>query len=77
MTRSTVFRNNTTQAVRLPKDVALPQETTHVEVTVVGRSRLITPVGSGWEHWFEHAPAVSEDFGLDRDQPPTQQRPGL
>ncbi|WP_170236280.1 hypothetical protein [Marihabitans asiaticum] len=24
MTRTTVFKNNTTQAVRLPKDVALP-----------------------------------------------------
>ena len=77
MTRSSVFRNNTTQAVRLPKSVALPEETTHVDIAVVGRSRLITPVGGGWEHWFDHAPVVTEDFGVEREDPPAAERDGL
>lgn len=38
---TTVFLSNRSQAVRLPKTVALK----HVEVIAVGRTRIITPVG--------------------------------
>ena len=57
MVRTTVFRNNRTQAVRLPKAVALPDDVTEVEIRKVGRSRVITPVGSTWDEWFDnHVP---------------------
>ncbi len=76
MVRSTVFRNNTTQAVPLPRAVALPDGVTIVEVHVVGDARVITPVGGDWAHWFATAPAVSDDFLVDRDQPAAQDRDG-
>ena len=40
-----LFLNNTTQAVRLPRDVAFDESVTEVEITVVGEARVITPVG--------------------------------
>ena len=36
MSRTTVFRSNRTQAVRLAKDVALPESVTDVEIRAIG-----------------------------------------
>lgn len=77
MARTTVFRNNTTQAVRLPKDVALPAEVREVDVVAVGGARVITPAGGGIDFWFEHGLTVTVDFLDDRDQPEAQERVGL
>ena len=49
MTETSVFRNNRSQAVRLPKDVALPDTVKRVEVIKVGAGRLIVPVDASWE----------------------------
>lgn len=70
---STVFMNNRTQAVRLPKAVALPDDVKHVEVFAIGRARLIVPAGEAWDSWFEGADA-SADFLTEREQPPAQER---
>ncbi len=67
MARSTVFTTNRTQAVRLPKAVALPAKVRQVEVTKLGHSRLITPVDQSWDAFFE-GPAVSHDFMPTRSQ---------
>ncbi|UFU02959.1 antitoxin [Ruania suaedae] len=75
--RSTVFRNNRTQAVRLPKAAALPEDVREVNVRVIGRSRVIEPVGSSWDEWFEHGLRTSADFLADRDQGTAEERPGL
>ena len=40
MTKSTVFVTNKSQAVRLPKPVALPANVKQVEITKIGHSRL-------------------------------------
>jgi antitoxin VapB len=53
MTKSTVFTTNKSQAVRLPKPVALPETVKQVEITKVGRSRLISPVGHSWDTFFD------------------------
>ncbi|MDR1187942.1 MAG: antitoxin [Bifidobacteriaceae bacterium] len=66
MLTTTVFRSNKTQAVRLPKAVALPDDVRRVEVRVVGSSRIITPVGASWDDWFDTFEPVSEGFGTDR-----------
>lgn len=71
-----VFKSNKSQAIRLPKAVALPDDITRVEVVVLGRSRLITPVGESWQSWFD-GPTVSTDFMSDREQPTEQQREAL
>lgn len=72
--KSTVFMNNRTQAVRLPKSVALPADVRLVDVVVIGRSRIISPKGEKWDAWFDGA-GVSDDFMLDREQPKAQDRP--
>jgi virulence-associated protein VagC len=47
MARSTVFTTNRSQAVRLLKTVAFPEDVHHVEIVKLGRARLITPAGTG------------------------------
>ncbi|ANC31801.1 type II toxin-antitoxin system VapB family antitoxin [Isoptericola dokdonensis] len=75
--RTTVFRNNRTQAVRLPKAVALPDDVREVDVRVVGRTRVIEPAGTGWDEWFDHGLRVGDDFLTDRDQGEADDRAGL
>lgn len=70
---TTVFLSNRSQAVRLPKAVALPEDVKRVEIIAIGRTRIITPAGEGWDSWFE-SEDVSADFMTARDQPPMQER---
>lgn len=76
MVQTTVFLSNKTQAVRLPKDVALAVGVKEVRVLALGRSRLISPVGETWDAWFA-GPDAGEDFMADRGQPADQERQGL
>jgi antitoxin VapB len=76
MVRTTVFRSNRTQAVRLPKDVALPDDVSVVDITAVGNARVITPAGGAVDYWFDHGTTVSVDFFTEREQP-SQERPEL
>lgn len=76
MERVSVFKSNKSQAVRLPKRVAYPDDVTHVDIVADGRARIITPAGESWDVWFEGEPA-SEDFMTDRDQPSEQTRETL
>lgn len=73
VTRSTVFKSNRSQAVRLPKDVAFPEGVHEVEIIKVGNTRIISPVGHRWDAFF-NGPRFSEDFMTDREQPPMQKR---
>ena len=76
MEKSTVFMSSRSQAVRLPKAVALPDDVKKVDVIAVGRTRIIAPAGDIWASWFD-GPCVSPDFMSDRDQPTPQQREGF
>jgi antitoxin VapB len=73
MERAGVFISNKTQAVRLPKAVALPETVKQVDIVALGRSRLIAPAGEAWDSWFE-GEGVSNDFMNERDQPAPQER---
>ena len=73
MVQTTVFKSNKSQAVRLPKAVALPESIKNVDVVAVGNRRIITPAGSAWDDWFEEG-SVSSDFMAERDQPEIQER---
>lgn len=77
MTQSTVFRSNRSQAVRLPKAVAFPEEVHKVEIIKLGSSRLICPVGHRWDDFFLNGPRVSADFMREREQPPAEARDPL
>lgn len=76
MTKASVFLNNKTQAVRLPKDVAFPEGTKTVEVIAVGATRVIVPSDHLWDTFFD-GHSVSDDFMKDRDQPAMQEREAL
>ncbi|KPC28485.1 Virulence-associated protein [Pseudomonas syringae pv. cilantro] len=41
MEQSTLFKINRSQAIRLPKAMALPDDVKRVDVVAVGRSRII------------------------------------
>lgn len=73
MERATVFKNNKSQAVRLPKPVALPDTVKQVDIIAIGRARLITPAGEAWDSWFD-GDTVTEDFMREREQPEDQER---
>lgn len=74
--QTTVFLSNRTQAVRLPKAVALPDTVKEVDVVAIGNTRIISPAGTSWDTWFD-GPGVSEDFLAERDQPLDQHRETL
>lgn len=56
-----VFKNNRSQAVRLPKPVALPDGVTRVDIVAVGRTRILTPARESWNSRFD-GDSVSADF---------------
>lgn len=73
MTRTTVFKTNRSQAVRLPKDVAFPDGVTEVAIFRDGARRVIVPATAVWDDFFQ-SPGI--DIG-PRDQPPVQTRAAL
>ena len=73
MEKASVFKSNKSQAVRLPKSVALPDDVKRVDVVAVGKTRIITPEGTSWEEWFDGA-SVTDDFMSEREQPEEQLR---
>ncbi|MDH6532499.1 antitoxin VapB [Aurantimicrobium minutum] len=78
MATSKIFYNNTTQAVRLPKDVAFPADITEVDIIVQGESRVIVPKGKSVVAWALTGPGFSEDFMVDREQPAMpDDKPGM
>jgi antitoxin VapB len=73
MVRTTIFHSNRSQAVRLPKDVAFPDDVKQVTVLREGKRRVIVPTGSLWDDFFSE-PGI--DFG-PREQPAAQTREDL
>ena len=73
MEQGAVFQSNRSQAIRLPKSAALPEDVKRVDVVMLGRTRVISPAGECWDSWFE-GPGVSDDFMSERDQPAEQER---
>ncbi|MCO8168278.1 antitoxin [Pseudomonas sp. 21LCFQ02] len=73
MEQGSVFLSNRSQAVRLPKAAALPDDVKRVDVIVIGRTRILTPAGESWDSWFD-GEGVTADFMTDREQPADQER---
>ncbi|WP_048696612.1 type II toxin-antitoxin system VapB family antitoxin [Erwinia piriflorinigrans] len=73
MEKTIVFKNNRSQAVRLPKALALPEDVKCVDIIAIGRTRIISPVGESWDNWFD-GENVTADFMDDREQPSEQRR---
>jgi antitoxin VapB len=77
MASSTVFTSNRSQAVRLPKAVAFPDDVHQVDILTIGCSRVIMPEGKRWEDLFAHGPRATEDFLVEREQPGSEEREPL
>ncbi|MFA7656276.1 type II toxin-antitoxin system VapB family antitoxin [Acidithiobacillus thiooxidans] len=73
MEQATIFRINRSQAVRLPKSIAFPNDVKRVDVVALGRVRILVPAGESWESWF-NGEGVSADFMESREQPDNQHR---
>jgi len=73
MEQGAVFKSNRSQAIRLPKSVAFPDDVKRVDVVAIGRVRIITPAGESWDSWFD-GESVSADFMSERNQPADQER---
>ena len=70
ITRTSLFRSNRSQAVRLPKDVAFSDAVKDVRIVKQGRGRLVLPADAVWDDFFQ-APGIDLP---PRIQPETQAR---
>jgi antitoxin VapB len=73
LTRTTLFKSNRSQAVRLPKDVAFPEDVREVAVLRDGKRRVIVPANSAWDDFFE-SPGIELP---ERVQPELRERESL
>ncbi len=69
--KTTVFKLNRSQAVRIPKDLAFPDGVKKLIVRRDGNKLILEPETSFWDDFFDRPPC--SDFP-DRDQPPHQER---
>jgi antitoxin VapB len=70
VTRTKLFKSNQSQAMRLPKDVAFPDDVREVVILNDGARRIVVPADSVWDDFFSR-PGV--DLG-EREQPDHQVR---
>lgn len=68
--RSSLFKSNRSQAVRLPKELAFPDEVKQVAIRKVGKARIILPADAAWDDFFD-APGVNLE---EREQPEAERR---
>jgi len=69
-TRTTIFQTNRSQAVRLPKDVAFPEDVREVAILRDGPRRIIVPANGVWDDFFDAPPFAFPE----REQPRAQER---
>lgn len=66
-----LFKSNRSQAVRIPKDFAFPDDTKEVMIRKSGDRLIISRKDNFWDEFFDRYPNL--DFP-ERDQPPMQER---
>lgn len=72
MVSAKLFRNGQSQAVRLPKEFALPGR--EVYVRHVGNAVLLIPTSDPWSGFEAAIDAFSDDFLAERNEPSVQTR---
>lgn len=77
MKTGTVFKNNSTQVVRLPMDVRFPERVRKVNVRIVGQDRVLTPLGNTWDSFFLASESVTDDFMQERASQEQSERESL
>ncbi len=74
MALGSVFKNNRTQAVRLPVESRFPDEVKKVVVRVVGKDRILSPVTNTWDSFFLSDDSVTDDFMTERSSQDQSER---
>jgi len=72
-----VFKSNRSQAVRIPKDLAFPDDVRRVTIVKTPDGGLLikpASVGKDWDAFFAAGAFVSGDFPADRDQGIAEER---
>jgi antitoxin VapB len=77
METGTVFINNRTQAVRLPAATRFPDSVKKVQVRVVGKERILSPVHAAWDSFFLGDQTVTDDFMAERADQEQSEREAL
>jgi len=67
-----VFRNNRSQAIRLPKEFQV--NTNEVFIRKVGDEIIISPRPQDWSHYLESGPIASSEFMQGVEDFPVQER---
>ncbi|WP_338925840.1 AbrB/MazE/SpoVT family DNA-binding domain-containing protein [Mycetohabitans endofungorum] len=77
METGTVFKNNSTQAARLPVNARFPEGVKKVNVRIVGQDRILTPVSNTWDSFFLFNESVTDDFMQERASQRQSEREAL
>jgi antitoxin VapB len=75
MPTAKLFKNGRSQAVRLPREFALPGREVYVQR--VGEAVLLVPIDDPWTTLFDAADRFSDDFMTEREQPEVEERESL
>jgi antitoxin VapB len=67
MATAKLFKNGQSQAVRLPREFALPGK--EVFIRRIGRNVLLVPKDDPWDSLIKSLDQFSDDFMGQRDQP--------
>ncbi len=67
-----IFMNGRSQAVRLPKECRF--DTDEVYITKQGENIIISAKKPTWDEFFDSKSAFDDDFLLDRNDKPSQER---
>ena len=77
MATGSVFKNNRTQAVRLPAETRFPPGIDRVNVRVVGPDRVLSPIDRTWDTFFLEGAAAPEVLLQRGEQGASQEREPL
>ena len=72
MKRAKLFKNGESQAVRLPKEFRFPGNEVYIKRQ--GNAVVLIPEEDSWDALIESTKHFTDDFMVDRNQPPLQQR---
>jgi antitoxin VapB len=75
MKTAKLFRNGDSQAVRLPKEFRF--EGREVLIKRVGQAVVLLPKSGAWETLVGSLASFSDDFMVEREHPPAQDRKDL
>jgi antitoxin VapB len=75
MDTAKIFKNGKSQAIRLPKEYRF--QGSKVYVKQVGNAVVLIPEQDSWQTLIESLAQFSDDFMVERQQPPPQEREGV